>query len=29
MSRVGKNPIVIPDGVNIELNDNIIKISGL
>ena len=28
MSRVGKNPIVIPDGVNIELNDNLIKVTG-
>ena len=28
MSRVGKNPIVIPEGVKIDLNDNLIKVSG-
>ena len=28
MSRIGKNPIVIPDGVKIELKDNLITISG-
>ena len=28
MSRIGKNPIVIPEGVKVELNDNLIKISG-
>tara|TARA_B100001540_G_scaffold268233_1_gene250235 strand:+ start:16 stop:552 length:537 start_codon:yes stop_codon:yes gene_type:complete len=28
MSRIGKNPIVIPDGVKVELNDNLIKVSG-
>ncbi len=27
MSRIGKSPIVIPDEVNIELIDNLIKIS--
>ena len=28
MSRIGKNPIVIPDGVKIDLSGNIIKVSG-
>ena len=28
MSRIGQNPIVLPDGVKIELNDNLIKVSG-
>ena len=28
MSRIGKNPIVIPEGVKIELKDNLITISG-
>ena len=28
MSRVGKNPIIIPEGVKIELNDNLITITG-
>ena len=28
MSRIGKNPIVIPEGVKIELNGNLIKVSG-
>ena len=28
MSRIGKNPIVIPEGVKIELNDDLIKVSG-
>ena len=28
MSRIGKNPIEIPEGVKIELKDNLIKISG-
>ena len=28
MSRVGRNPIVIPAGVKVELNDNLIKVSG-
>ena len=28
MSRVGKNPIVIPDGVKVELNDNMVKVTG-
>ena len=28
MSRIGKNPIVIPEGVKIELKDNLIRISG-
>ena len=29
MSRIGKNPIVIPNGVKIELKDNLITISGI
>ena len=28
MSRIGKNPIVIPKGVKVELNGNLISISG-
>ena len=28
MSRIGKNPIVIPEGVKIEINDRLISISG-
>ena len=28
MSRIGKNPVVIPEGVKIELNNNLISISG-
>ena len=28
MSRIGKNPIIIPEGVKIELSDNLISISG-
>ena len=28
MSRIGKNPIVVPEGVKIQLNDNLIRISG-
>jgi len=28
VSRIGKNPIVIPEGVKIELNDNLLKVSG-
>ncbi len=28
MSRIGKNPIVIPEGVKIELKNNLISISG-
>ena len=27
MSRIGKNPITIPDGVNIELKGNLINVS--
>ena len=28
MSRIGKNPIDIPDGVNIDLKDHSISVSG-
>ena len=28
MSRIGKNPIPIPEGVKIELNDNLVKVVG-
>ena len=28
MSRIGENPITIPDGVKIELKGNLINVSG-
>ena len=28
MSRVAKQPITIPEGVNVELNDNLVSVSG-
>ena len=28
MSRIGNNPIVIPEGVKVQLSDNIVKVSG-
>jgi len=28
MSRIGNNPIAIPEGVTIEINDNIITVKG-
>ena len=28
MSRIGKNPVTIPDGVKIELKGNLINVSG-
>ena len=28
MSRIGKNPIIIPDGVSVELDNNLMKVSG-
>ena len=28
MSRIGNNPIAIPDGVTIEINDNLITVKG-
>ncbi|HMK06534.1 MAG TPA: 50S ribosomal protein L6 [Flavobacterium sp.] len=28
MSRIGKNPITIPSGVTVELNDNIVTVKG-
>ncbi len=28
MSRIGKNPILIPEGVKVELSENLISISG-
>jgi large subunit ribosomal protein L6 len=28
MSRIGNNPIVIPDGVKVDLNDNVVNVSG-
>ena len=28
MSRIGKNPVIIPDGVKIELKGNLINVSG-
>ena len=28
MSRIGQNPILIPEGVKVSLDDSIIKVSG-
>ncbi len=28
MSRIGNNPIAIPDGVTIEINENLIAVKG-
>lgn len=28
MSKVGKKPIIIPDGVDVEIDDNLVKIKG-
>ena len=28
MSRIGNNPIAIPEGVSVEVNDNIITVKG-
>ena len=28
MSRVAKQPITIPEGVKVELNDNLVSVSG-
>ena len=28
MSRIGNNPIVIPDGVKVDLSDNVVNVSG-
>jgi large subunit ribosomal protein L6 len=28
MSRIGKNPITIPAGVTVEINSNVISVSG-
>ncbi len=28
MSRIGKSPVVIPEGVTVEINDNIISVKG-
>jgi len=28
MSRIGNNPVAIPEGVTIEVNDNIITVKG-
>ena len=28
MSRVGKAPITIPDGLSVEISDDMIKVSG-
>ena len=28
MSRIGKNPVAIPEGVTVEVNDNIVSIKG-
>jgi large subunit ribosomal protein L6 len=28
MSRIGKNPIVVPQGVNVAINDNVVTVKG-
>ncbi|MGY0391832.1 50S ribosomal protein L6 [Bizionia sp. KMM 8389] len=28
MSRIGNNPVVIPDGVTVEINDNVVTVKG-
>ena len=28
MSRIGNNPIAIPEGVTVEINDNVITVKG-
>ena len=28
MSRIGKNPVAIPDGVRVELNDQTLTVRG-
>jgi len=28
MSRIGKNPVTIPQGVSIEIADNVVKVKG-
>ena len=28
MSRIGKNPVAIPEGVSIEVNDNVVTVKG-
>jgi large subunit ribosomal protein L6 len=28
MSRIGKNPIIIPEGVSVEISENIITVKG-
>tara|TARA_B100000035_G_C20906688_1_gene511973 strand:+ start:147 stop:683 length:537 start_codon:yes stop_codon:yes gene_type:complete len=28
MSRVGNNPVIVPDNVSVKINDNVIEISG-
>ena len=28
MSRIGKNPIIIPEGVKVDLNNDVINVSG-
>ncbi len=28
MSRIGKNPVALPEGVTFEVNDNIVTVKG-
>ena len=28
MSRIGNNPIIVPDGVTIDFNNNVINVKG-
>ena len=28
MSRIGNNPITLPDDVKVDLNDNVVSVSG-
>ena len=28
MSRIGNNPVVIPQGVTVDINDNIVTVKG-
>ena len=28
MSRIGNNPVVIPDGVTVEINESVVSVKG-
>ena len=28
MSRIGKNPITIPEGITVEIKDNVVTVKG-